>query len=79
LSDYVPIPLDCPGSLLPVSGLTPGIDKVRCDFCGREVVVRPPPPEGFRKRGLRFIRSTDRVYWRAEPGSACAAPRGRVP
>jgi hypothetical protein len=40
-----PIPLDCPGSLLPVTHLQPG-DKVRCDFCGREVWVRPPPPEG---------------------------------
>ena len=44
----VPVPLGCPGSLLPVSGLRPGIDKVRCDFCGREVPVLPPPPDDFR-------------------------------
>jgi hypothetical protein len=40
----VPIPLDCPGSLLPVDGLRPGVAKVRCDSCRREVFVRPPPP-----------------------------------
>jgi hypothetical protein len=44
----VPVPLDCAGSLLPVPGLRPGLDKVRCDICGRTVFVRPPPPEGFR-------------------------------
>ena len=42
-----PAPLDCAGSLLPVTHLQPG-DQVRCDFCGRDVYVRPPPPEGFR-------------------------------
>jgi transposase len=71
-SSPVPIPLDCPGSLLPAPHLQPG-DGVVCDFCGRKVYVTLPPPEGFRDpwRGSPITRSPP-------PGHAifCAIQRG---
>jgi hypothetical protein len=59
----VPIPLDCPGSLLPVSGFTPGVDKVHCDFCGRDVFIRPPPPDGLRDPWPGDKRPRVNAHW----------------
>jgi len=55
----VPIPLDCPGSLLPVRHLQ-ARDGVVCDFCRRKVYLTLPPPEGFRDpwRGSTMARVT---------------------
>ena len=42
----MPIPLEYPGSLLPVTHLQPG-DKVRCDFCGRDVYLTARRRQGM--------------------------------
>lgn len=55
----VPILLDCPGSLISVTGLQPldrgntvqPLDRVRCDFCEREVVILPPTTDDSRDPG----------------------------
>lgn len=46
----MPIPLDCPGSLLPVSHLQPGA-LVVCDICGRNVYLTIPPRPGLGSNG----------------------------
>jgi hypothetical protein len=69
----VPIPLDCPGSLIAVSGLRLRVHKVRCDFCDREVVVRPPP-DGLREPWEGLKAPCINAYWsnpmrEAKPGN----------
>ena len=43
----MPIPLDCPASLMPLPRI-PLAAEIQCPVCGRRVSVRGPPPEGFR-------------------------------
>lgn len=68
----MPIPPDCPGSLLPVTHLQPG-DNVRCDFCERDVYVRPTPPEGFRDPWAGSKEPRVNPHWsnpmKAKPGN----------
>ena len=58
-SSVSPIPLDCPGSLLPVPHLQAG-GAVVCDFCERKVYLIVPPPAGFNDpwKGSEMARVT---------------------
>jgi len=59
----------------PPADLTPGIDKVRCDFCGRAVYVRPPPPAGFRDPWSGSKAPRISPHW----SNPMRSPPGRVP
>ena len=58
----MPIPLDCPGSLLPVPHLQPG-DGVVCDFCDRKVYLTLPPPDGFRDPWRGSMDARVQAHW----------------
>jgi hypothetical protein len=42
----VPVPLDCPGSLMPIPHLMP-VDGIYCPVCNRKVYLTVPPPKGL--------------------------------
>jgi uncharacterized Zn finger protein (UPF0148 family) len=69
----MPIPLDCPASLMPLPR-TPLAAEVQCPVCGRRVTVRGPPPEGFKdpwagSKDTRISPHWSKIWPEGEPGN----------